>query len=69
MYSLSLSKIISTKEACAAQDAMQQDKFSVFDALGTARKFKLADNQLTIFYDEGRGELSFTKATPHATHG
>lgn len=63
--SLSLSKIISTKKACAAQNAMQQEGL-YFDALGTARKFKIADNQLTIFYDEGRGELSFTKATPHA---
>jgi heat shock protein HslJ len=64
--SLSLSKIISTKKACVAQDAMRQESL-YFEALGTAGKFKLADNQLTIFYDEGRGALSFTKATHHAT--
>ena len=59
---LSLSRIISTKRACMAQNAMQQEQ-RYFEALGSVGKFKPSDTQLTIFYDEGRSALNFVKAS------
>lgn len=56
--SLSFSKIMSTKRACLEQSANQQEQ-QYFAALESASKFKLSDNRLTIFYDEGRSGLNF----------
>jgi heat shock protein HslJ len=64
--SLSLSRIVSTKRACIAQNAMQQEQ-RYFEALGSVGRFKFSDNQLTIFYDGGRGALNFVKASGEAT--
>ena len=64
--SLCLSRIISTKRACVAQNAMQQEQ-RYFEALGSVGRFKLSDNQMTIFYDEGRGGLNFVKISSNAT--
>jgi hypothetical protein len=64
--SLSLSKIISTKKACVGQGTMEQEQ-RYFEALGSVGKFKLADDELTILYDEGRGTLNFVKASPPAS--
>jgi heat shock protein HslJ len=63
---LSLDRIISTKRACLAQDIMEQEQGYLM-ALGSAGKFKLADKQLTVFYDEGRGALNFITSAPAVT--
>lgn len=63
--SLSLTRIISTKRACIAQNVMQQEQ-RYFEALGSVGRFKLSDTQLTIFYDGGRAALNFVKASAQA---
>ncbi len=63
---LSLSRIISTMRACLDQEAMRQER-RYFEALGSVGKFKLSNNQLTIFYDGGRGALNFVKVSGDAT--
>lgn len=55
---LSFSQIISTKRACLKQSANQQEQ-RYFAALESASKFKLSDNHLTIFHDDGRSALNF----------
>jgi heat shock protein HslJ len=60
---LSLGRIISTRRACAARAAMEQEQ-RYFEALGSVKKFRLAGNQLTMFYDEERGTLNFVKTSP-----
>lgn len=63
---LTLTKIISTKRACVAQAAMEQEN-RYFKALELASRFKLTGDQLTIFYDEGRGALNFVKDSQEAS--
>lgn len=64
----SFSKIISTKKACADEGAMQQET-QYFQALESADKVELADNRLTIFYDDGRSALNFVNAFQESTLG
>jgi heat shock protein HslJ len=59
---LSLGRLISTKRACAAQTVTEQER-RYLEALGSAGKFKLAGEQLTILYGEGRGSLHFVKTS------
>jgi hypothetical protein len=62
---LSFSKIISTKRACLEQSANQQEQ-RYFAALESAKKFKLADNRLTIFDGGGRSALNFASDSSSA---
>lgn len=59
---LSLSQIISTKRACL-EEALTQQEQRYFQALESAGKFTLADDHLTIFYDDGRSALNFVKTS------
>ena len=47
--------------------AAQEGRY--FEALGSASKFKLANDELTILYDEGRGALNFVETASPATAG
>ncbi len=58
---LTFRQIISTKKACVEQGVLQQEQ-RYFRALESAGRFELTDGQLTIFYDDGWGELNFVKA-------
>ena len=60
---LKIADMISTMMACADQALMQQESDYV-NALGAARSFALAGDQLTISYDVG--ELRFTRQAPVA---
>lgn len=60
---LKIADMISTMMACADQALMQQESDYV-NALGAARSFALAGDQLTISYDGG--ELRFTRQAPVA---
>jgi heat shock protein HslJ len=55
---LSFSRIISTKRACLDESANEQEQ-RYFAALGSASKFKLSHNRLTIFCGDGRSALNF----------
>ncbi|HEX7315730.1 MAG TPA: META domain-containing protein [Pyrinomonadaceae bacterium] len=59
---ITLGRLISTKRACAAQAVTEQER-RYLEALGSAGKFKLAGEQLTILYGEGRGSLHFVKTS------
>lgn len=56
--SISFSRIISTKRACADERANQQEG-RYFAALESAGKFTLAEGRLTIFHGDGRSALNF----------
>lgn len=57
---LSFSRIISTKMACADQNVMQQEQ-QYFQVLQSAARFEIEDDELTIYYDNGRSVLNFIK--------
>jgi heat shock protein HslJ len=61
---LSFSQIISTKRACLAQNANQQEQ-QYLAALETAGKFEISENRLTIYYGDGmRQSLNFVAECP-----
>lgn len=64
--SLSFNKLISTRRACADENRMRQEQ-RYFTALTSARRFTLAGDHLTIFYDNGRSALNFAQASPPAS--
>jgi heat shock protein HslJ len=57
---VSFSKIFSTKRACLEQSANQQEQLYLA-ALESAKRFKLSNNSLTIFYADGQSALNFVK--------
>ena len=59
---ISLGRLISTRRACSAQAVTEQER-QYLEALGSAGKFKLAGEQLTLLYGEGRGSLHFVKTS------
>jgi heat shock protein HslJ len=57
---LTFGPIMSTKRACVDEGRMRQEQ-RFFQAMQSARSFEIADGELRISYDEGRGVLSFVK--------
>jgi len=62
---LAFGPIVSTKRACVEAARTQQEQ-RFFKALETAKKFEVADGILTIWFDDGKGVLSFTEQTAAA---
>ena len=63
---ISFSQIVSTKRACLAQNANQQEQLYLA-ALETAGKFEISDNRLIIYYGDGmRQTLNFVAECPTA---
>jgi heat shock protein HslJ len=62
---LTFGPAMSTKRACVEAARMQQEQ-RYFKALETAKKFEVADGILTIWFDDGKGVLSFTEGTAAA---
>lgn len=61
---LSFSQIVSTKRACLAQNANQQEQMYLA-ALETAGKFEISDNRLIIYYGDGmRQTVNFVAECP-----
>jgi META domain-containing protein len=56
--SLTFSRLISTRRACLDQNANQQEQ-RFLSALGSANRFRLTSNRLTILSDRGRTVLNF----------
>jgi heat shock protein HslJ len=59
---LSFSQIVSTLMACADSNVTQQEQ-QFFQALESAGRFELTEDQLTIQYDGGQGVLNFVSAS------
>jgi putative lipoprotein len=59
---LSFGEITSTLRACLDNQATEQES-RYLAALKSARTFEVAGDQLTIWYDNGQGVLSFEKTT------
>ena len=55
---VSFARMISTRRACVEERANQQEQ-RYLSALESATRFRLSGNNLTIFFDNGKSELSF----------
>ncbi|MCI0487790.1 MAG: META domain-containing protein [Blastocatellia bacterium] len=62
---LTFSRILSTKRACGDNDATRQEAH-YFEALQSTDGFNLADDKLTIFYNDDKNSLNFNKAPSSA---
>jgi heat shock protein HslJ len=63
---LTVGRTTSTKKACVDERANQQEQ-RYLKALGSASRFEVADEHLTIFYDGSRCVLNFVKASSLTT--
>jgi heat shock protein HslJ len=57
---INFSNIVSTIMACENPDVMQQEQI-YFEALRSAGHFERANDQLTIWYDDGQQQLRFAR--------
>ena len=62
---VSFIKVISTKRACADNEASRQEA-RYFEALSSTGKYDLVDDKLTIFYNDDKKTLNFVKAPASA---
>ncbi len=60
---LSFKDITSTLMACADEQVTQQEQ-QYFQALQTATRFEITEDNLTIWYADEQNKLSFVKANP-----
>ena len=59
-------EIISTLMACADQNVTEQEQ-QYLAALGAANRFAITADTLTIWFDDGAGELNFVATSPAVT--
>jgi heat shock protein HslJ len=65
---LTFSQIFSTRRACLDSNANRQES-EYLQALGSANRFRLSSQSLTIYYDRGRSILEFAKPNTDASEG
>ena len=59
-HNLAIKELISTLMACLDEQVNQQES-QYFAALQAATKYEISGDNLTIYYDDGQSQLSFTK--------